>query len=72
MTLQGIRHVYSQDADDSSDEPGSWQEIIIESVDAGGGPYVVITTKRWAIDVDADLDQFIAAIRAVVPKEPNT
>lgn len=40
---------FIQDQDSCSNLKGD-QELKVEIVDAGGGPYAVLSTKRWAMD----------------------
>jgi hypothetical protein len=39
----------------------------VETVDAGGGNYLVLCTERWAIDADG-IDAFAKFLKAVVKK----
>lgn len=48
---------YSQEPDAFDDEPEQYLEI--ETCDAGGGDYYVITTKRWAVN---EIDELIALL----------
>ena len=47
--------VFYQDADDM-DAKEMHQELKIEIADGGGGPYLVLTTKRWAINGPDDIE----------------
>lgn len=42
-----------------------YQELIIELCDGGCGAYVVLKTKRWAIDKD-DLKLFIKKLKDLI------
>jgi len=60
MDAKPIRIEFSQD-EDSDGRPGvDTQSLTVYVADAGGGPYLVIETARWAID---DLDELIAMLR---------
>jgi len=37
---------------DSCDIGKDGQHLNIEIIDGGGGPYLVLETKRWAVDMD--------------------
>lgn len=50
---------YMQDADSCDDQP---QTLTVEVDDAGGGPYLVLKTQRWAIDPD-DIPRFVRMLR---------
>lgn len=43
-------------------------ELTVETCDGGGGPYVVLSTERWAIDPNdkKEVDAFIRALKSVV------
>ena len=41
------------------------QTLTASAEDGGGGAYLVIKTKRWAIDSD-DIDKFAAAMKRIV------
>ena len=58
-----VRHTYVQDGDSCSGE--GMQALTVKTADAGGGSYVVIKTRRWAIDADG-IDDFAAMLRAAL------
>ena len=39
------------------------QFLRLDAIDAGGGPYLVISTERWAVDFD-NLDGFLAMLQS--------
>ena len=43
-------------------------ELEVETCDGGGGPYIVFSTNRWAIDPNdkKDVDAFIKALKDVL------
>ena len=41
------------------------QELTIETGDAGGGPYLVITTTRWALD-DDEIGDFCSYLKKFI------
>lgn len=51
VSVEEMRIVYSQKADSCS--PSDFdQDLEIETADAGGGPYLVLKTERWAVDIE--------------------
>lgn len=58
MFLEETKEVYSQQPDSCSDE----SLVHTLTVDAGGGPYVVLKTTRWALD-EEELPGFVRALR---------
>jgi len=40
------------------------QYLIVEVADAGAGPYLVLQTKRWALDID-EIQAFIEKLNEV-------
>lgn len=40
------------------------QYLTVKVEDAGAGPYLVLETVRWAIDID-DLDEFIKQLKRI-------
>jgi hypothetical protein len=38
-------------------------EVEIEVVDGGGGNYLVISTTRWALDDEKDIDKFAKELK---------
>lgn len=61
-----VKFVFSQDEDTGGriDELG--QSIAIRLQDAGGGPYYVIETDRWAIDKPSDLTALLTKVSKVM------
>jgi len=60
MSAKPTRIEFSQD-EDSDGRPGvDTQSLTVYVADAGGGPYLVIETERWAID---DLDELADMLR---------
>jgi len=51
------KFVFSQDQDSCGDTGDSFQTLIVDIEDAGGGNYLILKTDRWAIDPD-DIDAF--------------
>ena len=62
MKLAALTATYEQagDAWDIAD-----QELKVEIADAGAGPYVVLSTERWAMNPE-ELDEFVAKVRALL------
>lgn len=59
---------FVQDSD--SGDPGEFrsQELRIEIDDAGGGPYFVISTERWAFDRPDDIMQCLKVVSDLLTK----
>jgi hypothetical protein len=62
VKLESIVTLYSQEADSCAPINTEYCELSIEITDAGGGPYAVIKTERWALDADA-IDAFAAELK---------
>jgi len=60
ITVSRITVEIYQDPD--SDDSGDVQEMNIEITDAGGGPYPVISTNRWAFDDSKGLVDLIEGL----------
>ena len=50
---------YTQDEDSCSKHIGGLQELKIETMDAGGGQYYVLSTKRWAFESLEELNKVL-------------
>jgi hypothetical protein len=57
--IETIQVKYHQEGD-GNQISGHNQTLTIKTVDAGGGTYFVIKTKRWAFD---DINELIATLR---------
>lgn len=68
LQISSVRLVYVQDTDSCA--PAGTSELVIETHDAGGGPYVTLTTERWAIDPE-DIDAFAAALKGAIALIPE-
>jgi len=55
-------HVFEQESDSMSLDNEGFQTLTISTEDAGGGPYLVIETERWAIDI-SELDEFVIELK---------
>lgn len=62
--LSGAEFLYYQDSDSCQSEDIG-QELVIKTDDAGGGPFVIIETKRWSIDKE-DIDRFCSVLKNIV------
>lgn len=60
MELAGVKALYTQEPDAASAE--LCHAICLERVDNGGGPYLVISTDRWALDPD-EVDAFADTLK---------
>lgn len=56
--------VYVQEPD-TWDDTGMDQELRVTTLDGGGGSYITIETKRWAID-RTDIDGFCKLLRSAL------
>lgn len=65
MKLDEIRHTYTQQQDDCAQLASDTQTLVVEVVDAGAGPYIVIATDRWAIE-PAGIDELCARLRGLL------
>lgn len=50
MTLSELRETYWQEPDCCSTEEE--HELMVKTMDGGGGHYLVLSTKRWSVDED--------------------
>jgi len=59
---------FEQEQDCCGPNESTRQELVVETCDGGGGPYVVISTNRWAIDPNdkKEVQQFINALKDAV------
>ena len=62
ITVEEMRVVYAQNSD-SCDPNNLGQDLEIETADAGGGPYLVIRTERWAMELGEAEAMLTAIIR---------
>lgn len=70
VKIESVRVDYMQEEDScSSDGP---QVLTVETQDAGGGPYLVISTTRWAIERPEDLLPLLRRVLALAepPDDP--
>jgi hypothetical protein len=63
MKLETAQFQFTQEVDSCAS--GLINELHVEVADAGGGPYIVLKTERWAIDVE-DLPVFIKQLKDLV------
>ena len=70
VRAEGVTIEFSQPSDDM-DEEQLGQDITVQSVDIGGGPYYVITTKRWAFDSIEDLAALVEVVKGMVAEEAD-
>lgn len=68
MTLVGVTETYTQEMDCCG--LGDINELIVETMDGGGGWFLTLKTERWALDVD-EIDAFAAALKALLAREPK-
>ena len=59
----------TQQADEPVSTSQTFNNISIESIDNGGGPYSVIKTSRWTIESEEELNRLCAHIREAFTKE---
>jgi len=60
IKLTGIQVTFSQENDSCSPTSEFGQDLTLLVEDAGGGPYIVMSTERWAIN-EEDVD-WLAAV----------
>ena len=61
LAPESARYVFCQDSD--SNETGDLgQDLTVEVTDAGGGRYLVLETRRWALD-PGGIDQLAETLR---------
>lgn len=68
MRPSASTHIYEQDEDSAGRTSHDSQQLEIEVTDAGGGPYIVIKTERWALEaesIDAFADELKARLSAI-------
>jgi hypothetical protein len=71
--LSSIKLTLKQDEDCCGRVDTSEQSLEIETMDGGGGAYLVISTERWALDSDEDIDAFASRLKEVLRQfPPNT
>lgn len=70
-TLTATRDEYIQDVDCCGPTNGLCNELTVETADGGGGWYLVLSTPRWALNDDADIDAFAALLKGVLAREPK-
>jgi hypothetical protein len=72
-TLMSVRAEWMQDDDDNGN--GNTQALTIEMTHAGAGPYLVVETKRWAIDNPEELlevlDGFSEQVKPLFERKPE-
>jgi hypothetical protein len=62
--LEEVGYVFEQESD-SCQRTDVGQSIKIFTQSSGTGSYIVIKTKRWAMDAD-DIDKFAACLKKIV------
>lgn len=63
-----LKTVFTQPGDSCGPEC-TYQELTIETMDAGAGPFCVISTQRWAIESEQEIEFIVAAIRNAIKQE---
>lgn len=58
-------------AADSCDSSGCPQRFRAEIEDAGVGIYVVVSTERWALNDEAEIDRLAEALKAFLRQAPE-
>lgn len=59
-TLLSIKAEYAQEPDDDYTPGHPNQTLMLEMTHCGAGPYLVITTERWAMDKPRELHKLIS------------
>jgi len=60
-----ICKTFIQPSDSCSDQDVH-QTLVIEATDAGGGTFVVLTTERWAMDTEDQIDELCVELKAML------
>lgn len=68
--LRASAITWMQEAD-SNDDKESPQRFKAEVEDAGGGPFIVVSTERWAMSDEAEIDQLAQALKAFLRQAPE-
>ena len=61
----------TQDVDCCGDAGMMINEIAVEIYDGGGGNYLTITTSRWALSDDKDIDDFCKQLKKCLKEADN-
>lgn len=69
-TRYSTRDTYTQDSD-CCDPDQLGQQLIVRTHDGGGGWFLTVKTKRWALSDDAEIDAFAAMLKAVLARQPK-
>lgn len=70
MKRFAIKEEYEQERDCCS-SGADYQTLTMETMDGGGGAYVVITTTRWAIDAN-EIDEFCNRLKKILKKTDSS
>ena len=62
VSLSKLSVVFLQESDYCDDDE-TGQELQIDTADAGGGNYFVLSTKRWAFDGPEDLTCLLDTVK---------
>jgi hypothetical protein len=62
MKLFQQSKTYKQESDSLSNET---QFLRVKIDDAGGGPYLILSTQRWSIDFD-ELDALVKKLKSII------
>jgi len=69
VQLSSLSATFYQDTDPCQ-ENDIGQELVVSTADAGGGNFLVIETKRWAINAD-EVDEFCQMLKDVLKGASN-
>ena len=64
IDVEAVSVTYSQEEDSDGRASEEVQTITVSTADAGAGPYLVIATDRWAIEIE-EIETFVALLRRV-------
>lgn len=64
-----LKTVLTQPEDSCGPNEGGQQELSIETCDAGGGPYCVISTNRCAIETEEEIELLLRHIRIALEQK---
>lgn len=63
VSIANAEYNLSQESD-SCDSNNLGQNLLVTFDDAGAGHYIILSTERWALDID-DIDEFAAMLKSI-------
>lgn len=68
MKLTSVAETYSQEEDCCGRPEVDIQDLTISTEDGGGGSYLVLKTKRWALDGDEDIETLVTLLKKILAR----